>query len=117
MAVEMLYEDGLPARMRAREQFAALEEQIRDVDRWAKSDDEFYAVTGDLTRQLGEARSTECASSSDACLDESRACARTAPKARRPDSPETCDGIDVPDWRALIPLPNTPIATTQQSHH
>jgi hypothetical protein len=60
MAVEMLCEDGLPARMRAREQFAVLEEQIRDVDRWAKSDDEFYSVTADLTRKLADVRTIEC---------------------------------------------------------
>jgi hypothetical protein len=60
IAVEMVYEDGLPARMRASERSAALEDQIRDVDRWASSDDEFYSVTADLTRKLGEARTIEC---------------------------------------------------------
>ena len=60
MAVEMVYEDGLPTRTRASEQSAALEDQIRDVDRWATSDDEFYSVTADLTRKLGAARIIEC---------------------------------------------------------
>jgi hypothetical protein len=56
MAVEQLYEEGLPARNRAAEEVTYLDEELTYSKQWNGSDDELRR----LTEELATARVAEC---------------------------------------------------------
>jgi hypothetical protein len=56
MAVEQLYEEGLPARNHAAENVIYLEEELKYSKQWNGSDDELRR----LTEELARARVAEC---------------------------------------------------------